>query len=176
MSHYPTAGSSSMAAVDRRTTSRRSPWRRDAIPTGSAASSMSGRAIRHTASGRALGRRLDRPDRRTTGCHACDRAQNWPCFPVGTRLPDHWSPAPLGAERAHDARERFPGLLGGLGASQMPGYCRHLSSSGGASGRVAAPGTKAATGSATRTWPNWSKPAVDGRPRGRRSAASAPPA
>jgi hypothetical protein len=33
-------------------------------------------------------------------CHACDRAQKRPCFPVVTRLPDHWSPAPLGAEGA----------------------------------------------------------------------------
>jgi hypothetical protein len=32
--------------------------------------------------------------------HASDRAQNRPCFPVGTHLPDHWSPAPLGAESA----------------------------------------------------------------------------
>ncbi len=30
--------------------------------------------------------------------HACDRAQNRPCFPIGTRLPDHWSPAPLCAD------------------------------------------------------------------------------
>jgi hypothetical protein len=35
-----------------------------------------------------------------SGAHASDRAQNRPCFPVGTRLPDHWSPAPLGAESA----------------------------------------------------------------------------
>ena len=42
MSHCPTAGSSSTGAVGRRTTSRRSPWRRRAIPAGSAASSISG--------------------------------------------------------------------------------------------------------------------------------------
>ena len=41
-SHCPTAGSSSMAAEARPTTSRRSPWRRHATPTGSAASSISG--------------------------------------------------------------------------------------------------------------------------------------
>ena len=41
MSHYPTASSSSASAVDQRTTSRRSPWRRHVIPTGSAASSTS---------------------------------------------------------------------------------------------------------------------------------------
>ena len=38
---------------------------------------------------------------RESGCHACDRARNRPRVPVGTRLPDHWSPAPLGAELEH---------------------------------------------------------------------------
>src|SRR5215471_9068554 len=42
MSHYPTAGSSSMSAEVPPTTSRRSPWRHHAIPAGSAASSISG--------------------------------------------------------------------------------------------------------------------------------------
>ena len=42
MSHCPTVGSSSMSAEARPTTSRRSPWRRHAIATGSAASSISG--------------------------------------------------------------------------------------------------------------------------------------
>ena len=57
--------------------------------------------------------RLDRADRRrrTTGCHACDRAQSRPCFPVGTRLPHHWLPTPLGAA----------GREGPRGAGQSPG-------------------------------------------------------
>ena len=41
-SRYPTAGSSSTSAELRLTTSPRSRWRRQAIPTGSAASSTSG--------------------------------------------------------------------------------------------------------------------------------------
>src|SRR2546421_7769727 len=45
MSRYPTAGSSSMAAVARPTTSWRSSWRRHGIPTGSAVSSISGLGI-----------------------------------------------------------------------------------------------------------------------------------
>jgi hypothetical protein len=32
------------------------------------------------------------------------RTQNWPCFPVGTRLPDHSSPAPLRAASGAVAR------------------------------------------------------------------------
>ena len=42
MSNYPTAGSSSMPVEARPTTSLRSPWKRPAIPSGSAAFSISG--------------------------------------------------------------------------------------------------------------------------------------
>ncbi len=39
--------------------------------------------------------------------HASDRPHNRTCFHVGTRLLDQWSPAPLGAESAPVADDRF---------------------------------------------------------------------
>jgi hypothetical protein len=54
-------------------------------------------------------------------CHEGDRAQNRPCFRVGTRLPDHWSPAPLGADwREVGADGAVPEL-----ARRVPGETRN---------------------------------------------------
>jgi hypothetical protein len=35
--------------------------------------------------------------------HASERAQQRPCFPIGRRLSDQWSPAPLGAAAGEPA-------------------------------------------------------------------------
>jgi hypothetical protein len=78
------------------------------------------------------------------------------CVWRGASISRPGGPHVLRGERAHETRKRFPGRLGASGATQIPGCCKHQSSSRAASGRVAAPGQQRPCGRTAAALPLFS--------------------